>query len=132
MAVEPLWLPVADVIAHNRDLVALTGEPHQILHQSLLESACERPRNLWHYVRQDDLVTLAAEFMLGLARNHPFIQGNKRTAFVSGLDFLELNGYTVDHVIDDSMGWAFEGVLMGELSNHDFIEALATLLRAHS
>lgn len=128
MGGEIRWVQVADVIAHNRDLVAATGEPHQILSQGSLESACERPFNLWYYGGQTDMPTLAAELMFGLAKNHPFLQGNKRTAFVAGLDFLELNGYTIDDSVDELFGWVFEGVLLQQVPLSLFIEELAGLL----
>jgi death-on-curing protein len=123
-----LWLPVADVIEHNRDLVADTGEPHQILSQSLLESACERPRNIWHYMSQDDMPTLAVELMMSIARNHAFVQGNKRTGFVSGLDFLRLNGYTIASDYDRIFGWAIEGALIGPIPIGEFIEMVAQII----
>ncbi|WP_374651776.1 type II toxin-antitoxin system death-on-curing family toxin [Dongia sp.] len=125
----PNWVQIADVIEHNRDLVAITNEPHQILNQSLLESACERPYNLWHYGQQTDMPTLAAELMFGLARNHPFLQGNKRTAFATGLDFLEINGYTIDETVDELFGWLFEGVLLQQVPLSLFIEELAELIQ---
>lgn len=129
MADEPIWLRVADVIEHNRDLVAITNEPHQILNLNLLESACERPRNMWFYAHQEDLPTLAVEFMLAIAKSHPFLQGNKRTGFVSGVDFLELNGFTIEDRADEALGWFIEGILIGQVSTSDFVEVLLPLIK---
>jgi death-on-curing protein len=61
--------------------------------QGLLESALNRPFNAFSYGRYDDIPALAAVYAFGICQNHPFIDGNKRTAFLSSVDFLELNGY---------------------------------------
>jgi len=58
-----------------------------------LDSALNKPKNLYHYNNPEpDLATLAASYAYGIARNHPFIDGNKRTAFVVCRLFLKLNG----------------------------------------
>src|SRR3990167_909458 len=59
----------------------------------LLEGACERPRNHWHYDGVNDVVALGGVLLSGLARNHPFLQGNKRTAFAAMIGFFGANGY---------------------------------------
>jgi len=59
--------------------------------EGALEAALARPRNKWAYRRKLDLATLAAAYGFGLARNHPFRDGNKRVAFVTMVVFLELN-----------------------------------------
>jgi death-on-curing protein len=58
----------------------------------LLESALARPRQLAAYGDRVDVIDLAAAYSSGLVKNHPFVDGNKRTAFVVGILFLELNG----------------------------------------
>jgi death-on-curing protein len=60
---------------------------------ALLESALARPRNVFHYEDQPALVRLAAVYAHGIVRNHPFIDGNKRTAFITSAVFLLSNGY---------------------------------------
>lgn len=88
---EPRWLELAEVIAaHDKQLVRFGGPPG-IRDQSALESALGRPINKWQY-EQADLATCAAAYAYGLARNHPFVDGNKRAAFVSIVLFLRLNG----------------------------------------
>jgi len=57
----------------------------------MLESALSRPRNKWEY-EHADIVELAAAYAFGIARNHPFVDGNKRVAFLSMAAFLRLNG----------------------------------------
>ena len=62
----------------------------------LLESALARPRNRWSYESEADLQSLAAEYGFGLAKNHAFVDGNKRIAFVAMNVFLLLNGLEIE------------------------------------
>lgn len=62
----------------------------------LLDSALARPQHVWTYERDADLPALAAEYGFGLARNHPFLDGNKRVAFVATNVFLILNGLEIN------------------------------------
>jgi death-on-curing protein len=88
---EPRWLTDREVrVAHERQLVRFGG-PAGIRDAGALESALMRPVNRWHY-GETDLAALAAAYGFGLARNHAFIDGNKRIAFVALLLFLRLNG----------------------------------------
>jgi len=59
----------------------------------LLESALARPRQLQAYGEKPGIVEMAAAYVAGIVRNHPFFDGNKRTGFVVGVLFLEMNGY---------------------------------------
>lgn len=80
-------------------IVGDTGEPFVVLKPNELESAVNRPRQLWHYEQEDDVAVLAVRLMLGIAQNHPFAQGNKRTGFEAANIFLEANGW--DLAIED-------------------------------
>lgn len=73
--------------------MAATGEPLLVLNYGALESACFKPRNLWHYEREEDAVILAVSLLFGIARAHAFQQGNKRTAFKAFVVFLAFAGY---------------------------------------
>ena len=64
--------------------------------EKLLESALARPQQTWSYADDVDLAGLAADYAFGIARNHPFINGNKRTVFVAMNVFLMLNGHAVE------------------------------------
>ncbi len=75
---------------HDDQLRAHLGRPG-IRDENLLESALARPQQKWHY-EERDLVVLAAAYGFGLACNHPFIDGNKRVAFIALAAFLRLNG----------------------------------------
>jgi death-on-curing protein len=89
---EPIWIEDALVFAiHDRQL-AEHGGAEGLRDESLLYSALARPLNHFHYTGAD-LVDLAAKYIAGIALNHAFVDGNKRTGFVVGVLFLELNGY---------------------------------------
>jgi death-on-curing protein len=87
---EPKWLTVAMVEDIHGEQLALFGGPEGIRDRGLLESALGRARNRWAY-EQGDLPELAAAYAFGIARNHPFVDGNKRTAFGSMMAFLRYN-----------------------------------------
>ncbi len=87
---EPRWLATEEIlVTHERQLQRFGGAAG-IRDMGALESALSRPRNKWLY-EQADLPELAAAYAFGLARNHPFVDGNKRVAFLAMLAFLRLN-----------------------------------------
>ena len=88
---EPEWLELDIVLDVQAEQLALFGGSDGVRDQGLLESALGRPRNK-HAYGETDLTALAAAYAFGIARNHPFVDGNKRTAFASILVFLGLNG----------------------------------------
>ena len=89
---DPTWLlEVAVLIAHEVSL-ANFGGADGIRDQSLLKSALARPRNLFVY-GEPGIPELAAAYTAGIVQNHPFVDGNKRTGFLAGAAFLELNGF---------------------------------------
>ena len=89
---EPVWIEEDLVLAiHDRQL-AEHGGAEGVRDVPLLRSALARPQNYLAYERSD-IVELAAKYMAGIVQNHPFVDGNKRTGFVVGVLFLELNGY---------------------------------------
>jgi len=87
---EPLWLDLSEVVDLHAEQLSVFGGPDGIRDPGLLESALMRPVNRWHY-GETDLATLAASYAFGLAKNHPFIDGNKRIAFQCMMTFLRLN-----------------------------------------
>jgi death-on-curing protein len=87
---EPVWLDVEIVIDLHSEQLALFGGPEGIRDHGLLESALGRPLNKFAY-GETDLAALAAAYAFGLARNHPFVDGNKRAAFGAMIVFLGLN-----------------------------------------
>ena len=87
---EPIWLTATDVTALHAEQLVIFGGPPGIRDQGMLESAIGRPRNKWTY-GETDLAALAAALAFGLARNHPFVDGNKRAAFAAMIVFLRIN-----------------------------------------
>ena len=87
----PVWLTVAEVKALHERQLARFGGPAGIRDLGALESALGRARNKWEY-EGADMATLAAAHAFGIARNRPFVDGNKRAAFVAMMLFLRKNG----------------------------------------
>jgi death-on-curing protein len=88
---EPRWLTVTVIHTMHGELVAEHGGSSGVRDQGLLESALARPQNLLAYGRPN-LAEMAASYAFGIARNHPFVDGNKRTALMAAYVFLGLNG----------------------------------------
>jgi len=92
---EPLWIKKPAVLRiHARELSIDGGAPG-VRDEGLLESALARPLNTFAYDDQAVLFDLAADYAFGIARNHPCVDGNKRTALLACEGFLFLNGYRV-------------------------------------
>jgi death-on-curing protein len=88
----PKWVPLtAVVVIHDRQ-IARHGGGAGLRDRALLEMGCARPMNLFAY-GNPSIEDLAAAYAFGLVRAHAFVDGNKRTALVTGLTFLRLNGY---------------------------------------
>ena len=89
---EPIWIEYELVLAiHDRQLIE-HGGADGLRDEALLQSALGRPLNHFAY-ESTDIIELAAKYTAGIVQNHPFVDGNKRTGFVVGVLFLELNGY---------------------------------------
>ncbi|WP_132805445.1 type II toxin-antitoxin system death-on-curing family toxin [Tepidamorphus gemmatus] len=93
---EPFWLDAEQIIEQNQALVEETGEPFFLRNEGGLHSATVAPINYYHYSNERDLIVLACVLMRAIAQNHPFEQGNKRTAFVAAAAFLLINGIVFD------------------------------------
>jgi death-on-curing protein len=120
---EPFWLSPEHLIDLNRELVAVTGEPHGLRDSGLLESAAAKPINHFHYGEQD-MVVLAITLLLGVGRNHPFVQGNKRTPFAAAEDFLHLNGYELAAPDSEAFADLIVSALTGQTSEHRLVEEI--------
>ena len=92
---EPEWLSRALILAIHDEQLAEHGGGAGVRDEGLLDSALARPRNRYEYDEETDLASLAAAYTFGIAKNHPFIDGNKRTAFVAAEVFLDVNGLTL-------------------------------------
>ena len=123
--IEPEWLSLDLALAiHDRQL-AEHGGPTGVRDQGMLESALARPLNQWTY-GEDDLCALAAAYAYGIARNHPFADGNKRTAWVFARLFLRLNGQALSFAPREAIDIVL-ALAAGELSEDE----LADWFRQH-
>jgi death on curing protein len=93
---QPRWLTRLAVDAIHHDQIREHGGLPAVRDENALESALARPQQRWHYAQDADLPALAAAYAFGLARNHPYRDGNKRIAFLALVVFLELNGLAFD------------------------------------
>ncbi|MBX5063461.1 MULTISPECIES: type II toxin-antitoxin system death-on-curing family toxin [Rhizobium] len=119
----PIWINVDDVIAINAEQVSRTGEAHFLRDFGALESAVMSPRNHWLYESQD-LVRAFGTMLFAIAKAHAFEQGNKRTAFHAGAEFLAKNGATL--IMPDNEFWAgkIEDVVSGSCPLEDFVSVI--------
>ena len=90
-----VWIDPAVILAVHDEQLAEHGGAAGVRDAGLLESALARPRNLAHY-GEPNACELAAAYAFGLAKNHPFVDGNKRSAFVAAELFLLLNGWQLN------------------------------------
>lgn len=125
---EPLWLTLDQAVEINRREVASTGEPHLLLNPSLLESALARAKNAWIYEAQEDIAILAVKLLAGIAWNHPFQQGNKRTASTAALTFLRLNGYQYPFTATKELGYWIEAVICKTVTEDELADYVADQL----
>lgn len=87
-----VWLEEAETLIIHDRLLALHGGAGGVRDIGLLQSALSRPKQYASYGDNVDVIFLAALYTTAIIRNHPFVDGNKRTGFVMGILFLELNG----------------------------------------
>lgn len=92
---EPRWHSVQVIVAIHSDQIREHGGSPGVRNMGLLESALDRPRNRLNYESDSDLMALAAAYGFGIAKNHPFVDGNKRVAFQAMYVFLGINGVTI-------------------------------------
>src|SRR5260370_19404811 len=92
---EPLWVSKKAVLAMHSAQLAEHGGSDGIRDETLLDSALAKPLNVFAYADQPDIFRLAASYAFGIARNHAFVDGNKRTALVLSLTFLDRNGWDI-------------------------------------
>lgn len=128
---EPRWLTRRMVLAVHYDLIRQHGGSHGLRDEGLLESALARPLNHWAYSEESEarpeLHELAAAYGVGIAKNHPFVDGNKRVAFQAMFVFLGLNGKQIV-ASEPAVVEAMTGLADGSVDE----DALAAWLLEHS
>ena len=121
--IDPVWVTEKLVIMVHDMLLAEHGGLSGIRDQGLLKSALAKPQQLHRYKPESSLYELATAYSFGLAKNHPFIDGNKRIAFTVTAVFLELNGKVLNAPEAEVVVF-YEGLAGGKVSD----EALAKWL----
>jgi death-on-curing protein len=112
----PIWIPRELILALHLRQLAEHGGGAGIRDEGLLDSALQRPQNKIEY-EKPDLPSLAAAYAYGIAKNHPFIDGNKRTAFVASFTFLFINGLRVTSSQDENTK-VFMELAAGDISEN--------------
>ena len=126
MPETPTWLDRPILEALHADQILEHGGSLGIRDEGLLESALARPQQKWHYEAHTDLSTLAAAYAFGVAKNHPFIDGNKRAALVAAYTFLAINGFELEATETEAVGMIL-GLADGSIPEED----LAAWIRSH-
>ena len=90
---EIIWITESDSLLIHERLLALNGGAAGLRDRGLLQSALARPQQLHNYGDNPTILDLAASYILGIVKNHPFVDGNKRVGFGVGILFLEMNGH---------------------------------------
>lgn len=125
---EPTWIDERDALTLHDRLLAFHGGAVGVRDDGLLKSALALPRQHLAYADAVDIIQLAAVYTAGILRNHPFVDGNKRTGFVVGILFLEINAYrfTADEEIAAKVVLALAAGELGEDDHAAFLRENVT------
>jgi death-on-curing protein len=123
----PVWITVAIATAIHDEAIYEFGGLSGLRDQGLLESALDRPRNFLAHEPRSSIFRLAATLCVGIAKNHPFNDGNKRTALLATRAFLYLNGQELEPGQDDEV-MTLVAVTEGSLNE----QQLAAWLKGYS
>ena len=123
---EPYWLTREECIALHEMMLSQYGGSEGLRDENMLESALAKPRQLFAYGKPT-MSDLAASYVFGVVKNHPFIDGNKRTGFMLGAGFLERNGYEF-HASEAEAAVRTLALAAGEMSEVEY----AAWLKANS
>src|SRR5260370_39012372 len=124
---EPLWVSKKAVLAMHSAQLAEHGGSDGIRDETLLDSALAKPVNVFAYADQPDIFRLAATHAFGIGRNYAFVDGNKRTALVVSITFLDRNGWDIVAAKED-VYFTFLHLADGSISE----EELAVWFKNHA
>jgi len=124
---EPHWIDRRAFVLLHGESLAEHGGRAGVVNEGLLESALARPRKIFTYKSSPDLARLAAAYAAGFLRDHPFVDGNKRAAFLAAGLFLELNGFRLAVSQVDATR-AVLALAAGEMKEQEF----ASWIRGHT
>jgi death-on-curing protein len=123
-----VWIDERDALAIHDGVLALHGGLPAVCDTGLLGSALARPRQHYTYKKRTSLPDLAAIYVAGIVRNHPFVDGNKRTGFVIGVLILELNGFEFFAREEDAAQAVME-LAAGSIGEAEFARWLKTNIK---
>jgi len=119
---EPKWISKEQVLYLHEKTIKEQGGSPGIRDEGLLESALARPKNWYAYEGQDNIFELAASYTEGISRNHAFVDGNKRTAYLTSDLFLYRNGYDLNAELGREQTALFETLAKGKISREQVAE----------
>ena len=119
---QALWLTAEVILAVQEELLARFGGLEGLRDEGLLDSALNRPQHLFHY-EDPSLFELAAAYAHGLVKNHPFLDGNKRIAFMAAYIFLGANGHELE-VPEPAAALKTLALASGEIGAEEYAEWL--------
>jgi death on curing protein len=128
---EPRWLDRRMVESLHDALIREHGGSFGVRDVALLESALARPQQKFAYAESPDHAILAAAYVFGVAKNHPFVDGNKRAAFMAAYVFLGMNGYDLD-AREPDVAATVERVAAGTLSEAKLADWIRSRMRPSS
>lgn len=126
---QPYWLSREECLALHDLMLSHYGGMAGVRDDNMLESALAKPRQLLHYGKPA-MADLAAAYAVGIVRNHPFIDGNKRTGFMMGAAFLERNGFEF-HASEVDVVLRTLALAAAEMTEAAYAEWLRTNSRPH-
>ncbi|MGO4524374.1 type II toxin-antitoxin system death-on-curing family toxin [Microvirga sp. 2MCAF35] len=118
---EPRWISRQALLLKHAESLRLFGGAEGLRDEGMLDSALARPVNAWFYRGEMRTEYLAAAYAFGLSKNHPFIDGNKRAAFIAYVGFLKLNGFNLVASQPDAYRTMID-LAAGAMSEEDFAE----------
>lgn len=119
-----IWVRRDVLLAIHSEQLAEHGGAEALRDEGLLESALARPKNMAEY-DEADIYALAAAYAFGVIRNHPFMDGNKRTGLIAAILFLELNGFSFSAPEAEAAEMTLKAAA-GEISEDDYAHWLKT------
>ena len=129
---EPRWLNAREMVAAHEKILAMSGGSTGILNQGALDSTLHKAQNLYYYSdRQVTIFELAAAYGYGFAKNHCFVDGNKRIALIAVYDFLAINGVELTASEVDAVQY-FLGLAASQSPQEIEMEKLANWLQSNS
>ncbi|MEL7719020.1 Fic family protein [Citromicrobium bathyomarinum] len=121
---EPFWLDLDDITSIHEEQIELHGGAHGIRDLGLVQSALGRARSLYEIGGEADVLVLAVRLGLGIAKNHGFIDGNKRAGAFAMIEFLGFNGYWLDMPNNTRLGRLFKLAVADRITEEDLIAEL--------